>query len=468
MSQSNGTGGIERELRTAVAAAAPGARLPSVRELVARHRASPVTVQRVLARLAQEGLVDARPGRGTFVAEHRATAPADLDWQALALGGRDGVADDAAALHAHIALPPPGALPLSSGFPDESLQPTALLAAALARAGRKPDVWSAIPTEGVERLRAWFAREAGGRFTAHDVVVCPGGQAALSTTLRALAAPGEPVLMESPCYLGALAAARAAGLRPVPVPTDAGGVRPDLLERAFAATGATLLVAQPTFANPHGVSLAPERRGAVLDAARAAGAFVLEDDASRDLALDGPAPAPLAADDPDGHVVHIRSLTKSGAPGLRVAGLAARGAAGARLRAARVVDDLFVAPPLQEAALEVVTSPGWRRHRTRVAAELRVRRAALLGAVRRHLPQARVPAPPAGGFHVWVALPPAVDDVALAAAAARAGLVVTAGRPWFPGEPPGPHVRLSYAAAPAEALERGVRALAALGPLRAA
>jgi DNA-binding transcriptional MocR family regulator len=211
-------------------------------------------VQRVLARLAQEGLVDARPGRGTFVAERRAAEPGDLDWQALT---SRPARSDAAALHAHIALPPPGALPLSSGFPDESLQPTALLAAALARAGRKPQVWSAVPTEGIERLRAWFAREAGGRFTAHDVVVCPGGQAALATTLRALTTPGDPVLFESPCYLGALSAARAAGLRPVPVPTDARGVRPELLERAFAATGARLFVTQPLFANPHGVTLAP-------------------------------------------------------------------------------------------------------------------------------------------------------------------------------------------------------------------
>jgi DNA-binding transcriptional MocR family regulator len=158
--------------------------------------------------------------------------------------------------------------------------------------------------------------------------------------------------------------------------------------------------------------------------------------------------------------VHIRSLTKSAAPGLRVAGLAARGAAGARLRAARVVDDFFVAPALQEAALDVVTAAGWRRHRGRVAAELRERRAALLGAIRRHLPAVRVDAPPAGGFHVWVALPEGSDDEAVAAAAARAGVVVTAGRPWFPGEPPAPFLRLSYAAAPPDALERGVRLLA--------
>jgi DNA-binding FadR family transcriptional regulator len=41
---------------------------------MARHRASPVTVQRAIARLAQEGLVVPRPGRGTYVAEHAGAA----------------------------------------------------------------------------------------------------------------------------------------------------------------------------------------------------------------------------------------------------------------------------------------------------------------------------------------------------------------------------------------------------------
>ena len=46
---------------------------------------------------------------------------------------------------------------------------------------RRPGAWERGPVEGVAALRAWFAREAGGRFGAHDVVICPGGQAALVT-----------------------------------------------------------------------------------------------------------------------------------------------------------------------------------------------------------------------------------------------------------------------------------------------
>jgi DNA-binding transcriptional MocR family regulator len=459
MSYDNASDRVAEDLRAAVVTSAPGARLPSVRDLMARHRAGPQTVQRAIARLADEGLVDPRPGRGTFVAapaaEPQVTAP-DLDWQALALG--EGAAD-ASALHTMMRLPPPGAIALSNGYPDESLQPTGLLAAALGRAARRPGAWARVPTEGVDRLRAWFASEAGGLFRAHDVVVTPGAQAGLSTVMRVLAGPGVPVLVESPTFLGTIAAARMAGGRVVPVPVDRGGVRTDLLEAAFRTTGAKVFVCQPLYANPHGASLALDRRAELLRIVRDAGAFLVEDDYARDLALDDDPPPPLASDDRDGHVVYLRSLTKAAAPGLRVGAIAARGAAGARIRAARVVDDFIVAGPLQEAALDLVSSPGWRRHRRATAAALTERRDLLVAAIRRHVPGARVELVPRGGFSLWVRLPDGLDDVAVAAAAEREGVIVSPGRPWFPAEAPGPFLRLTFAAAPADELDRGARIL---------
>jgi DNA-binding transcriptional MocR family regulator len=462
MSQGNSEDRVTQALRAAAAALAPGDRLPSVRDLMAAHRASPLTVQRAIGRLAGEGLVEPRPGRGTFVAA-RAVAPAvngpvdDLSWQSVALGAR---AVEEAALQELLAVPPAAAIPLSSGYLDPELQSLPALGAALARAARRPGAWDRGPVEGREELRAWFAREAGGRLRAHDMVVCPGGQAAMATAFRALASPGEPIVVESPTYVGAIAAARAAGLHVVPVASDADGVRPDLLADALRRTGARVFYCQPLFANPHGATLAPDRRPAVLDAVRAAGAFLIEDDWARDLAIDAEPPPPLASADRDGHVIYLRSLTKSAAPGLRVAAVGARGAAGARLRAVRIVDDLFVAGPLQEAALELLASPARRRHLRRLRGALRLRRDALAAALARELPEVRPGPLPAGGLHLWVALPDAVDDVALAAAAAARDVVVYPGRPWFPAEPPGPFLRLTFAAAPPEALEEGVRRLA--------
>lgn len=430
---------------------------------------SPVTVSRALAQLAAEGLVVTRPGAGAFRARPRtAAAPAgDTSWQEVALSA-DGAVDlvprtvDASGVTVSLAAPPPGVLELSGGYLHPSLQPERAMAAALARAGRRPGAWGRPPMEGLPELREWFARGIGGGVGAAEVLIAAGGQSALATTLRALAPPGAPVLVESPTYPGMLALARAAGLRPVPVPVDPDGVRPGLLADAFRASGARVFVCQPLFQNPTGAVLAPERRGEVLRIAREAGAFVVEDDFVRRLvhADAGPLPGPLAADDPDGVVVHVGSLTKATSPSFRVSALAARGPVLERLRAIQVVDSFFVPRPLQEAALELVGSPAWPRHLRSVSAELKTRRDTLTAALRRRLPELALPHIPSGGYHLWLRLPDGTDDQSLTAAALRAGVAITPGRPYFSAEPPAAHVRLSFAAvAGTEEITEGVRRL---------
>jgi DNA-binding transcriptional MocR family regulator len=336
------------------------------------------------------------------------------------------------------------------------------MAAALARAGRRPGAWGRPPTDGLPELREWFARGLGGSVTAADVLVTAGGQSALTTALRALAPPGAPVLVESPTYPGMLAIARAAGLRPVPVPLDTEGVRPELLTAAFRATGARVFVCQPLFQNPTGAVLAPARRSAVLRIAREAGAFVVEDDFARRLVHEdaGPLPPPLAADDQDGVVVHVSSLTKATSPSLRVGLLAARGPVLERLRAIHVVDSFFVPRPLQEAALELVGAPAWGRHLRGVATALKSRRDTMTAALRLQVPELALPHIPSGGYHLWLRLPEGSEESAFVAAALRAGVAVAPGRPYFSAEPPAGHVRVSFAGvAGAAEIAEGVRRL---------
>lgn len=451
---------VTQYLRQLASASQPGARLPSVRDLMRDLSVSPVTVQRAIDALVQAGLIEARPGQGTFVREREASSPApaapDFGWQSLALGSPRGRADG---LNALLRMPRPGVMALNLGYlPDETL-PHALLSAAGGRALRRPGIWARVPIEGLEALRAWFASETGDAYLPSEVTICPGTQAANAAAFRALAQPGDPVIVESPTYTGAIAAAANAGLRLVPVPMDEDGVRPDLLEQAFARTGARLFYCQPTFSNPTGAVLSPARREAVLDIVTRAGAFLIEDDWARDFSLEGEPPAPLARADRNGHVVYIRSLTKCAAPGLRIGAICARGAALERLRMARLTDDFSVPGLMQETALQLVTAASWPKHLKALRAELKHRRDLLVAAVRAELGEATIAHVPAGGLHLWAALPPGLSDAAVARRAAAEDVLVGSGRFWFPAEATAPYLRLSFAGAKPDWITEAVRRL---------
>lgn len=442
-------------LRGHVAKLAPGSLLPSVREWTKALGVSPVTVQRALSQLAREGLLDPRPGVGTFVAAPLvARGPRDDSWQLSVLGPYYDAPDGRA-----FELPPPNHSDLGTGYLDRGLQPIELVSRAMRRCASRPHAWRRLQVEGLDELRQWFARELGGETSGSDVLVVPGGQAALSTALRALCPAGGTVITESPTYFGALAAMKALGLRAWPVAIDQEGVRPEALEAALAASSARVVYLQPQWANPTGASLSLQRRSAVLELCARAGAFVIEDDYAKDLGQTSAARAPMVHYGP-GRVVYLRTLTKLTVPALRVAAIVARGPVFARLRAMRAAEDMFLSGILQEVALEVVTSHGWQAHKHAVRVAIEARRALAVSAIRERIVGARVAHAPDGGFSLWVELPEGVEEHAFVRAALAAGVRVNEGNAWFPAEKTGEFVRLSVAGCSIDELDRGITTLA--------
>ena len=434
----------------------PGDKLPTVRDWVDKYGVSASTVNKVLKQLSQEGRISARPGSGTFVTPNNpGTSHDDLSWQEVVLGGLPKPGEG---LRELMVPPPLGTLPLGKAYFDPSLQATDLVNSAAKRVARRPAVWGWAAAEGLESLRSWFAQELGV-VRSHDVQIVPGGQAGLATVLRALAAPGSPIAVESPTYPGALGIMRAAGLQPVAVPTDAQGVRPDYLATAFERSKARLFYTQPTYSNPTGAVLSEERRKEVLRVAEKAGAFVIENDYARGLHLEGTPPPPLVTLD-SGRVVYLRTLSKTTVSGLRIAAIVARGQAGAAIRALRPLEDHFVSGFLQEVALDVLTNPAWKRHLSRVRAELRTRRDAALAELEAQLPEARLHLIPQGGFFLWLRFPDGINDGELASRALLSGVRVFPGRLFFPHEPLGSFTRIGYAAAEPEVLQLGIKKLA--------
>ncbi|PXX56326.1 GntR family transcriptional regulator [Nocardia tenerifensis] len=434
-------------IRAWIGAAAPGARLPSTRQLVAEYAASPVTVQKALRALVAEGLVESRPGVGSFVRAPRPVRPQDYGWQTAALGAPRRALPN---IGGTMRLAPPEAQALHSGYLEADLLPERLIRAALTRATRGSAATSRPPTAGLNDLRTWFATELAGQTpagltapAASDVVLTPGTQSALTSTFRALVAPGHPLLIESPTYWGAILAAHQSGVRLVPVPSDAEGPDPAGLDRSFRETGARALYVQPNYANPTGAQWSPDRADAVLEVIRSHGAFLVEDDWAHDFGIDTD-PHPVAAKDAGGHVVYVRSLTKSMSPNIRVGAVIARGPARARILADQSAESMYVSALLQQAALEVLTDPGWKTHLRRLRGQLRERRDLLAGSLARHAPALRVDHVPRGGLHLWARLPDGTDTSRLVRDCEASGVYVASGHEWFPAEPSGPYLRLNF------------------------
>lgn len=449
-----------------------GTRIPTHRELVRRFGVSATTVAHALSLLAQQGLIESRPGAGSYRTGIRPAAQAgDTSWQQAALEptGPDGTPPgtprsfDVPALLATLARPNPDVIDLNGGYLHPDLQPLPMLSTALSRAARRAEAWERPAPGGLPELRDWFASDIGGGLGRQDILICGAGQSALSTALRALAQPGTAVVVESPAYPGATAAAHAAGLRTVAVPLDAEGMRPDYLDEALAHSRARVVIVQPLFQNPTGISLTQQRGHDIRQIARRHGAFVIEDDFARHLAHPdaGPLPPPLIAEDPDGVVVHIRSLTKVTSPNLRVGALAARGPVMSRLRAALIIDTMLVPALLQYTALEAVTAPSWRRALASLAKALQHRREIATSAVAETFAANALGYRPRGGYHLWVSLPAHADSRQFAAAALAHGVCVTSGDNYYPNDNSAPHIRLSYVAAPSPAdINDAVRRLA--------
>lgn len=458
---------IEARLRSLVATRPVGEKLPSTRTLVAEHAASPLTVQRAVQRLVAEGLIETRPGAGNYVARPRIVRQADFGWQTTALGA---ARTDANAIGTTMATSPPDAIAMHSGYPTDELMPTRLVKAALLRSARLPSALHRAPVAGERELRAWFANEVapvggarGQAASVDDVIITPGGQSAMSSVFRALAVPGDAIVMESPTYWGAIAAARQAGLRIVPIARGESAPLASELDDAITSSGARLFYAQPTFANPTGTLWNPAERSAILDVIRSRGVYLIEDDWARDFAIDADAPS-LVAEDTDGHVVYIRSLTKSLSPSIRVGAVIARGPALARIQVDRTVDDLYVSSILQNAALDVVTDPGWRSHLRRLRADLGARRDELARQVVAHLGADALTMVPHGGLNLWVRLPDRVDVIDLARRSRDSGVVFAPGNDWFPAEPTGSFIRLNYSGARIEQFGTAAETIARLLP----
>jgi GntR family transcriptional regulator / MocR family aminotransferase len=257
-----------------------------------------------------------------------------------------------------------------------------------------------------------------------QIVITAGTQQALDIVIRILPQLDREVWVEDPGYPLTRHALVAAGAKVRPIPVDQFGINVD--EGIRRAPKAQAVFVTPSHQFPKGVVLSMARRLELLAWARAAGAFIVEDDYASEFRYGGRPLASLQGLDDAERVIYIGTLNKALFPGLRLGYAVVPPALLRNFVAARYLMDRQPSSLCQAVAAAFMEEGHLAGHIRRMRELYRGQRDTLVAALRDRLGTDLIVDPPDQGMHLVAYTRRGLSDVAIERAARQQGVVVRA------------------------------------------
>ncbi len=311
-----------------------GIKLPSTRALADEINLSRNTVLNAYEQLIAEGYLECIQGSGTYVARVLPDLPLTMIGRVkvdvsltqphqphIARGVRRQMAaapQFASLLPTGIELP----RPFRFGAPALDAFPSQLWSRLITRNARWFSGGVATYQEAAgyrplrEAIAAHVAISRQVHCTPDQIIIVAGAQGAFNLTAQVLLDEGDSIWMEDPGYFGARGAFLGAGADVIPVPVDQEGI--DVEAGIARAPAARLAYVTPSHQFPLGVTMSLTRRLALLDWAKRADAYILEDDYDSEYRFGGRPLAALQSIDNAERVIYIGSFSKVLFPSLRI------------------------------------------------------------------------------------------------------------------------------------------------------
>jgi len=457
------------QVRDAIHAGAlkPGGRLPSSRDLALRLGVARASVVAAYDQLLAEGYASGRTGSGTYVSDDL-SGVLDLKPAAPAPAAEPPTlptrVQDMAEVTAQ--APPSAARLFSNGrtLMDARAQDAWSVSTRRALRTLSADHFGYGDPTGDPRLRAAIAdylRAARGVVCAPEqVIVTAGAQHAVDLAARLLLKPGDKVWLEDPGYPNTWQALLAAGAEGCAVPVDRSG----LVVSAGIATAADARACfvTPSHQFPLGVAMSMGRRLELVAWARAAGAWIVEDDYASEFRYAGQPLASLQGLDGGDRTIYVGTFNKSLFPGLRLGYLVAPPVLIDAFSGLRRLADRQPPTLTQAITLDFMESGQFAAHIRRRRLAYKVQRDALAEALQRRLGDVLDVDVPDQGMHLIAYLKDGRSDLAAEALAAKSGLTARAISPLYHQAAPRQGFLLGFTGFPAKAMDAGVARLAAV------
>jgi GntR family transcriptional regulator / MocR family aminotransferase len=417
---------VERRLRA-------GQRLPSTRSLAMELQISRIPVLNAFEQLHAEGYFVSRVGSGTYVAaslpEETPIAPRrPASRTPVVSSSRGRLASRATALKREA---PPWLKGLGAfhvGQPPLDHFPVKIWSRLVARHSRHPEpsflhYGSPMGLASLREAVAGYLRTARAvRCEADQILIVNGSQQAIALAAQVLLHPGSELWIEEPGYWGAQNAATLAGARLIPVPVDTEGLNVALGIARCPRPRAVYVT--PSHQFPLGVTMSASRRLRLLDWARQAGCWIIEDDYDSEYRYGSYPIASLQGLDQESRVLYIGTFTKIMFPSLRLGYIVLPPDLVGVFEAARRAMDGGLPTFHQSALADFIREGHFERHVRRVRQVCRERRATLVDAIRANLGKEFSVLGDAAGMYLTVTVPRGFHDREISEHAASRGLLV--------------------------------------------
>ena len=358
-----------------------------------------------------------------------------------------------------------GGMPAPELFPVEQVMEASM--AVLKEQGRAALQYSS--TEGYPRLRQQIAdrmlAKNNIKTDADHILVTAGSQQGLDFSARVFLNPGDVVLLESPSYLGAVNAFKAAEPTFIEVPTDDGGMIMEELEKILATTeNVKMIYVIPDFQNPTGRTWDLDRRHKFMEIVNRYEIPVVEDNPYGELRFEGEAMPALKSLDTKGLVIYLGTFSKILAPGYRIGWVCAEDEILAKY------NFMEQAASLQASTIGQMETSKWidmfdlDGHVAKIREVYKKRRDVMLETLKNNLPEGCVCTNPVGGLFTWVVLPESFNSEEkmkeLQMKCLEKNVSFVAGGSFFPNGGHENTMRLNYSCMPEDKIVQGITALA--------
>ncbi|SFI79690.1 aminotransferase-like domain-containing protein [Thermoflavimicrobium dichotomicum] len=442
-----------------------GSRIPTQRELAKAFGVNRSTVVTAIDELVAEGLLEGKGRKGTFVINNSwslLSSRRPPNWHSYVQAGlyrpNQWTIQQINRLEFQREI-----IRLGTGELTPELFPKRRMERILQQLMRRMDSWGYEEPKGLLFLReqiSQYLRSFGIVASPHSILIVSGALQALQLISLGLLKHGSTLLVERPSYLHSLHLFQSLQMKLRSLPMDEEGVIVKGLPELKRNDHATLLYTIPSFHNPTGILMSSERRRDLLEVCEKIQLPLVEDDVYRELWLDESAPPPIKANDKNGLVLYLGSMSKILSPGLRIGWVVGPEAVIERLADIKMQVDYGSSSLSQWVVAKWLESGEHIPYTEEVRSELRKRREIALEILEKEFSDLGIWNQPKGGFYIWLRLFSDISMKKLFEEALRQNILLNPGYLYDPFE--SNTLRISYGYASLTELITGLRRLAIL------